>query len=76
MSIPHFPAPNRAALRGIATFADMVIIPVSTKKLGGEGVAQMEITIGEFGGNAQTGYYQVVTYKMCIRDRDKLTENI
>ena len=22
----------------------------------------MEITIGEFGGNAQTGYYQVVTY--------------
>lgn len=44
------------------TFADMVIIPVTTKKLGGEGVAQMEITIGDFGGDAQYGYYQVVTY--------------
>lgn len=44
------------------TFADMVIIPVTTKKLGGEGLAQMEITVGNFGGDAQSGYYQVVTY--------------
>ena len=44
------------------TYADMVIIPVTTKKLGGEGVAEMTIEIGNFGGNANTGYYQVVTY--------------
>lgn len=44
------------------TFADMVIIPVTTKKIGGEGVAEMEITIGDFKGDAQNGYYQIVTY--------------
>lgn len=44
------------------TYADMLIIPVTTKKLGGEGVAEMDITIGDFNGDAQTGYYQVVTY--------------
>lgn len=44
------------------TYADMLIIPVTTKKLGGEGVAEMTIEIGNFGGNANTGYYQVVTY--------------
>lgn len=44
------------------TYADMVVIPVTTKKLGGEGVAEMTIEIGQFGGDATTGYYQVVTY--------------
>lgn len=44
------------------TYADMVIIPVTTKRLGGEGVAEMEITIGNFGGNATDGYWQIVTY--------------
>lgn len=44
------------------TYADMIVIPVSTKKFGGEGVAEMTIEIGNFGGNANTGYYQVVTY--------------
>lgn len=39
-----------------------MIIPVTTKKIGGEGVAQIEITPGEFSGSAETGYYQIVTY--------------
>ena len=42
--------------------ADMIIIPVTTKSLGGDGVAEMTIEIGEFGGNEETGYYQWVTY--------------
>lgn len=44
------------------TYADMIVIPVTTKKIGGEGVAEMTIEIGDFGGDATTGYYQVVTY--------------
>ena len=44
------------------TYADMIIVPVTTKKYGGEGLAEMTITIGEFGGDKQQGYYQVVTY--------------
>ena len=44
------------------TFADMLIIPVTTKKLGGEGVAEMTIEIGDFSGDAVYGYYQIVTY--------------
>lgn len=44
------------------TYTDMVVIPVTTEKIGGEGVAQVEISVGKFGGDAQTGYYQVVTY--------------
>ena len=44
------------------TYADMVIIPITTKKLGGEGVAEMTIEVGNFGGTASSGYYQVVTY--------------
>ena len=44
------------------TFADMLIIPVTTKKLGGEGVAEMTIEVGDFGGDAVYGYYQIVTY--------------
>ena len=45
------------------TDADMIIIPVTTQKLGGEGLAEMTIEIGEFGGSEETGYYQWVTYK-------------
>lgn len=44
------------------TYADMLIIPVTTKKLGGEGVAEVEITVGDFGGDATNGYWQIVTY--------------
>ena len=42
--------------------ADMIIIPVTTKKLGGEGLAEMTIEIGDFGGDEEYGYYQWVTY--------------
>ncbi len=42
--------------------ADMIIIPVTTLNMGGEGVAEMTIEIGEFGGDEDYGYYQWVTY--------------
>ncbi len=42
--------------------AEMIIIPVTTQKMGGEGVAEMTIEIGEFGGDEEYGYYQWVTY--------------
>lgn len=42
--------------------ADMIIIPVTTQKMGGEGLAEMTIEIGEFGGDEEYGYYQWVTY--------------
>ena len=42
--------------------ADMIIIPVTTLNIGGEGVAEMTIEIGEFGGDEDYGYYQWVTY--------------
>lgn len=42
--------------------ADMIIIPVTTQKMGGEGVAEMTIEIGDFGGDEENGYYQWVTY--------------
>lgn len=42
--------------------ADMIIIPVTTQSMGGEGLAEMTIEIGEFGGDEETGYYQWVTY--------------
>ena len=42
--------------------ADMIIIPVTTLKMGGEGVAEMTIEIGDFGGDEENGYYQWVTY--------------
>lgn len=29
--------------------ADMIIVPVTTKSLGGDGLAEMTIEIGEFG---------------------------
>ena len=41
--------------------ADMIIIPVTTQSMGGEGLAEMTIEIGEFGGDEETGYYQWVT---------------
>lgn len=44
------------------SYADMVIASVSTQAMGGTGVAEMTITIGDFGGNATSGYYQYVTY--------------
>lgn len=43
-------------------YADMVIAKVRTKDIGGTGVAEMTITLGEFGGSASTGYYQTVIY--------------
>lgn len=43
------------------TYADMIVIHVTTKKIGGEGVAEMTIEIGDFGGS-ESGYYQIVTY--------------
>lgn len=42
--------------------ADMIIIPVTTQKLGGDGIAEMTIEIGEFGGDEEYGYYQWVVY--------------
>ena len=42
--------------------ADMIIIPVTTENIGGAGEAIMTIEIGEFGGSADFGYYQWVTY--------------
>ncbi len=43
------------------TYADMAIIYATTKKLGGEGVAKVEIEIKEFGGTSE-GYWQRVIY--------------
>ena len=42
--------------------ADYSVVPVTTSKLGGEGVAEVSIEIGSFGGEATSGYYQVVIY--------------
>ena len=42
--------------------ADMIIIPVTTASMGGDGLAEMTIEIGEFGGDEEFGYYQWVTY--------------
>ncbi len=56
-------------------YADMIIIPVMTQKLGGEGIAEVTITVGEFGGEASTGYYQYVTYTpndQCSLHRDMI----
>lgn len=43
-------------------YGDMVVIPITTTKMGGEGTATMTITIGNFGGDAEWGYYQYVTF--------------
>ncbi len=44
------------------TYADVIIIPVTTKSIGGEGVAEMTITNMGFGGDAVGGYWQAVKY--------------
>lgn len=41
--------------------ADLIIVPVTMKNIGGTGLAQMEITIGEF-GEFEGQHYQYVTY--------------
>ena len=43
-------------------YGEMVVIPVTTAKMGGEGVAQTTITVGKMGGNALDGFYLPVTY--------------
>ena len=43
------------------TYADMVIVPLTTLKYGGTGLAEITITIGEF-GNSNGQHYQKVTY--------------
>lgn len=58
------------------TYADMVIIPVKTKKLGGTGVAQVSIEIKEFAKSGE-GYYQRVIYtpnSECSLHRDIIIE--
>jgi len=42
--------------------ADMIIIPVTTASMGGDGEAVMTIEISAFGGDPEYGYYQWVTY--------------
>lgn len=44
------------------TFGDIVVIPFTTAKLGGEGTAEVTITIGDFGGSSSDGYYQYITF--------------
>ena len=44
------------------TDAEMIIIPVTTASMGGDGEAVMSIEIGEFGGNEESGFYQWVIY--------------
>ncbi len=59
------------------TYADMLIVPVKTENVGGEGVAEMTIEIGEF-GISNDAYYQVVTYTpndQVAMHRDMLIEN-
>lgn len=43
-------------------YGSMVIANVKTKAIGGEGLAEMTIEIGQFGGDATGGYYQEVIY--------------
>ena len=43
-------------------YGTLIVIPITTLAEGGEGVAEIEITLGDFGGNEETGYYQWVTY--------------
>ena len=43
-------------------YGEMVIASVTTAAQGGHGVAEVEITIGDFGGDATNGYWQMVTY--------------
>lgn len=56
--------------------ADYIVVPVTTGKLGGEGVAEVTITAGEF-QSTEWGCYQVVTYTpndQCSFFRDMIIE--
>ena len=44
------------------TYGDIITVPVTTAKQGGEGVAEMTITYDAVGGDAKSGYYLPVTY--------------
>lgn len=44
------------------TYGDIITVPVTTAKQGGDGVAEMTITYQEVGGDAENGYYLPVTY--------------
>lgn len=44
------------------TYGDIITVPVTTAKQGGEGVAEMTITYDAVGGDAESGYYLPVTY--------------
>lgn len=43
-------------------YGALMVIPITTLAEGGEGVAEITITLGDFGGDAENGYYQWVTY--------------
>ena len=43
-------------------YGDLVVIPITTLAEGGEGVAEITIELGEFGGDETNGFYQWVTY--------------
>lgn len=43
-------------------FVPVQKVVATTAVLGGSGVAAVTMTIGEFGGSTETGYYQIVTY--------------
>lgn len=44
------------------TYGDIITVPVTTAKQGGDGVAEMTITYQEVGGDTENGYYLPVTY--------------
>lgn len=44
------------------TYADMIVASAATKAQGGPGTAEVSISIGDFGGDAENGYYQWVTF--------------
>lgn len=44
------------------TYADMIVTPAATVAQGGTGQAEVSISVGDFGGDALTGYYQWVTF--------------
>lgn len=44
------------------TYGDIITVPVTTAKQGGDGVAEMTITYKAVGGDAENGYYLPVTY--------------
>ena len=43
-------------------YGDLVYIPVTTAKQGGDGVAEVTITYKEVGGDAENGYYLPLTF--------------